>query len=150
MGYGFTYKCKCGHEYSVSSGIGYMYPLTCKEELEKIENGEYGEDWKQAAIDCGPNLKIGIENKVFMCSDCNTWEELSEITLYKPINNISKDNAQYFMSGDEGYKAYKRTVYNCPQCGKKMKTLSEEDLNVLPCPICGEFNERETDLIMWD
>ncbi len=36
MGYGFTYKCKCGHEYSVSSGIGYLYPLTIILEKKEI------------------------------------------------------------------------------------------------------------------
>ena len=48
MGYGYTYKCKkCGHEYSVSSGIGMLYPNICEEELEKIKAGKYGEEWPE-------------------------------------------------------------------------------------------------------
>ena len=150
MGYGVTQKCKCGHEYSVSSGIGYLYPLVCEEKLEKIKNGGFGEDWKQAVIECGPNLKIGVEDKVYMCSDCNTWEELTETTLYKSQDDLNQENTLYYMPGDEGYIAYKRTTHNCPKCGKTMKVLDEKDLSNLPCPKCGEINGRETDMIMWD
>ena len=152
MGYGYTYKCKkCGHEYSVSSGIGFMYPDICQEQLEKIKSGEYGDDWKQAVSECGPDLKIAVIDKVYMCSDCNIWDEKTEITLYKPKDeSTGKEEAFYYMPGDEGYSAYKKTVQNCSKCGKNMKTLNEKKLLFLPCPKCGELNEQETDVIMWD
>jgi DNA-directed RNA polymerase subunit RPC12/RpoP len=45
MGMGYEYKCsKCGKEYYVSLGVGFLQPNICKEELKKIKNGEYGED----------------------------------------------------------------------------------------------------------
>ena len=153
MGYGYTYKCKkCGHEYSVSSGIGMLYPNICEEELEKIKAGKYGEEWKQASIDCGPNLKIGVIDKTYMCYDCNLWEEQTDITLYKPEEDrdAKRKDAFYYMPEDKGYSAYKKTVHDCPKCGKKMKELKEKNLTFLPCPECGQLNEQEADLIMWD
>ena len=126
MGYGYTYKCKkCGHEYSVSSGIGMLYPNICEEELKNIKSGKYGEDWKQASIDCGPDLKIDVIDKTYMCYDCNSWKKQTDITLYKPKEDCAPKykDVIYYMPGDKGYSAYKKTVHNCPKCGKKMKEL---------------------------
>ena len=164
MGQGYDYKCKkCKHEYSVYPGIGMRYPNAFRELLQKIEDGGYGEEWKQLLKDT-PYAAANAERIVYICKKCGQWEIGQDITLYAPNNPKTIPGKQYgtktvkdwgyvpYVMGwelKEEYHVLKRHYHKCNKCGQRMHKASEEEMQHLTCPKCGTENEVEG-LIMWD
>ena len=164
MGQGYGFKCKkCGCKYSVSFGIGMMYPKVYRDKISEIEKGTYGAEWKEL-LDKTPYAAINGNEFVYLCDSCNRWETETDVTLYAPNDPESIPKKRYGIKTVEewGYVPYvtewdlkedyhvlKRKYHICENCGRRMHKASEKELRNLPCPKCGVLNEV-ADYIHWD
>lgn len=164
MGMGYCYKCKkCNHEYSVHPGIGMTFPTVYREILADISEGKYGSEL-QKVYQNTPYAAVNGEGVVYICSECGTWEVSTDVSLYAPDDKGHLLKKQYgdktveewghvpyvtpWELGQE-YHIVKRHYHKCGKCGKRMHKASDEELNNLPCPVCGSANQAE-DTLMWD
>ena len=152
MGYGYEFECRnCQHKYSISLGSGFLYPEEYRKEIKKISAGNYGAEWKQA-FEKNPYTAINAESVLYICSSCNAWECVTDITLYIPNNPASiayeyeKKNRRpdrFVSSWDlkDRYHVLKRHYHKCKKCGKRMHKASKGEEQSLCCPKCGTANE---------
>ena len=163
MGEGHEIKCKnCGNEYAVTTGIGIAFPIVYEETVERIRDGEYGEELKDLFLS-KPYLAVNCENDLFVC-DCGHWVTEENLDIYEPIEEELKRKREsagaihgYVMWEDlkEDYKLIRHHVHVCPECGKEMKRIKRPDYYVrtygLKCPECGTKNKAGYETrILWD
>ena len=131
MGFGSNFLCKkCGETYSYQIGIGFLYYEVKERLLEEIKDGKYGDEYKKA-LDENPKADIDGHRIIFKCPQCSYWEDNYDLTL--TVNG----------------KTIKRYNYTCPKCNIAMEVFNRNNYKTLPCPICGEKNDRSMDY-MWD
>ena len=107
---------------------------------------------------------VDAETKVFCCGSCGAWETGKDLTLWAPDDPAAISRKRYgektaeewgcvpYVSRrtlEEEYPVVKRRYRKCPRCGHRMHRASEEELQRLPCPDCGEPNAPQGE-ILWD
>lgn len=163
MGQGYGFKCKkCNHEYSVSTGVGFIYPSIYEDTIKAAQAGKYGEEWRQL-IDSKRYMDIDASEQVFVC-ECGNWKNEMDLSVYEPKNesrikklkfgelDVSEMNhLPYVMKYDRDrlFKLVKEYPHMCDKCGKQMKLVDEDSIDRLACPKCGEVNETR-DFICFD
>ena len=164
MGHGTDYRCgKCGREYGVRTGTGFLFPKEYRETMKAIADGVYGAELK-AICEKTPYAAVDAETKVFCCGSCGAWETGKDLTLWAPDDPAAISRKRYgektaeewgcvpYVSRrtlEEEYHVVKRRYRKCPRCGHRMHRASEEELQRLPCPDCGEPNAPQGE-ILWD
>ena len=165
MGEGHFIKCKnCGTKYGVITGIGMMFPSVYGETVEKIRNGDYGEELNELLL-TRPYLAVDCELDLYVC-DCGHWETEENLDVYEPIDeemrkerekNLSEDYRDYVIREDlkEDYRLVRHHTHICSKCGKEMKKIKRPEYYArkfgLKCPVCGEKNTAEYEnMILWD
>lgn len=149
MGYGEMFKCsKCGNEYDVCLGIGFLHPDVCREELKKIKKGKYGEDWKKLALSEEYTV-VDTENFVYICGKCGHWVNENAVSLYAPKDAAKLKKKKYgiktveewgevpYIMDPKDFRLLKRKVHKCSKCGELMHKATPEEIDNLPCPKCG-------------
>lgn len=136
MGLGIKFHCQtCNMRFQVMLGIGYL-PFILNEEITKeIQNGDYGEEWKNLLASDKSHF-IEAETAVYRCS-CGSWKNEDDIILYRINPETNRRNI------------VKKYIHHCTRCGKKMKKMREEEILSLPCPICHTDVSVEN-TICWD
>ena len=166
MGTGYLFKCKnCKKRYSVQLGIGMMFPEVCRETLDDMENGEYGEELQKLCKET-PYAAVNVEREMFMCDKCGNWKVSENLSLYAPNDPEQIRAKQYgIKTVDEwGYVPYvtsldleqdyhllKEYRHICSKCGSVMKKIDDDNIpGILPCPYCGTDNGMEPSIMLWD
>ena len=169
MGYGITVHCKC-RDKDLMLGVGLGYPMVYAETMDDIRSGKYGEEMK-GLVNSGEYIAVDAEYYMYFCEGCGAVESFQALNLYEPkdaekvgkrvTNRWSAGDAKntmtveemgglpYFNSNDEDYKLLKEYKHVCPECGKVMKKIDEEELAKKTCPKCGEKYEA-FESILWD
>ena len=166
MGRGFEFKCcDCGKEYHINLGAGFMYPRVYEEAVEKIEEGEYGPDLKEA-FESVKYAAIDASRVLFKCPDCGNWEVDMDLSIYAP-NDVERVKALRFGEKtvqewggipyamaymlEEDFHLIKEYKRSCRKCGAEMERLNDiKDCSILSCPKCGKENECEPSIVCWD
>ena len=159
MGNGFKYKCsKCGKHYSGIWGIGMMFPQIYQETIAKIEQGEYGENWKRLYFD-NDHVAVDAEEYVYICSSCNAWKIDKGLSLYTANSEGAKksiergcvvinDRLRY---ETEAFKLLKSYIHKCDNCGGRMHKANGKEIRNLPCPHCGGARDKNIEYVInWD
>ena len=165
MGRGFCFTCKkCGHEYHVFSGVGFLFPQVYREELDRVADGEFGPELKEA-YEKTPYAAINAERTVYICGSCRHWVLETDRTLYAPNDPEEIAKREYGEKTAEGwgyvpyvyaselkedYHVIRRHYQYCDRCGRRMHKASTAEARFLPCPECGEINEEDGPDICWD
>ena len=152
MGSGYAYHCtKCGHEYEVHYGIGFLFPEQYEEVMKAVRTGKYGEEWKALAAGV-EYVAVDAEAYVYLCRKCGAWKEEPGLSLFVPKGEAqmaaAKDRERDAKKWNDApyvtpwelradYKLLKRRIHKCDKCGSVMHRMSEEELLKLPCPKCG-------------
>ncbi|MBR0146863.1 MAG: hypothetical protein IJM25_09400 [Eubacterium sp.] len=165
MGDGRSFKCsKCGNSYSARWGIGYLYPVTHSEEIQKIKDGEYGQEWKDL-YHSAEHVEVDTEDHVYLCGKCGCWTVEPGLSLYvpnyadEPLTEQQDVQADEKLQGDDwsfpdnlvGCRVLRERVHKCTACGEVMHVATKEEIQHLRCPECGGDPEDGTgDRILWD
>lgn len=150
MGNGIEFECKkCGNGYSVSVGIGFLYPLDHKKIRDDMKKGKYGEEFKKVLTE-NKNAVVNAENLLFVCPKCSGWSVEPDLSLYEPYSEKSAGE-QFVMPAElaESYRRIKRYVHHCPKCSTPMRKRNVTAKLSLSCPECGEKNPGISS-ILWD
>lgn len=114
----------CGYHLHFSQGVLMRFNQTNIELLEKMKNGEYGEEFQKIANE-NPNAKAYHSNELFRCPECGELEgglvlelrEGYENVLAEMPHNCKKCNTKMEMlDGRCGYSKYDLI---CPSCKQK-------------------------------
>ena len=159
MGRGYQYRCSvCGKDYSVSLGIGMMYPTIYKETVAKIEQGEYGEEWK-TLYSANDHVAVESENYVYVCSSCNSWKVDKGLSLYTAFSAGAKKSVErgcpiingIFRTEEEAFKLLKSYIHKCDKCGSRMHKADREERSNLSRPYCGGPRDKNIEYVIeWD
>jgi len=138
MGRLYSTKCKkCGYEHDFYLGIGMMFPSHMDKIIERIRNGEYGE---QATNELKDIEKMSKEEQF------NFWWRNLENYIYSCPRCMSVYTKPYFH-----LKNFEPT-YRCENCHKANLRINIIKKPVFHrCPECkqiGFFNRKEAGL--WD
>lgn len=148
MGAGYGYFCeKCGKDFFVSWGIGFLYPMVYKKILEDIKSGKYGEEMKAAALS-NSDVAVDAESHLYVCS-CGCWENDYGLSLYVPKEGARIDSpfvSPY--SQQDIFQILYKYDHQCPECGE---TMIEADgkKSGLQCPECKTICVSNS-YIRWD
>ena len=114
---------KCRYHLHFSHGVLMSFNETNKELLEKMKQGEFGDDFKKIANE-HPNAKAYHSSELFRCPECGELEGGRVIELREGWNNTLIE-----------------IPHNCKKCNTKMEVVSERDFygegNFI-CPSCKE------------
>ena len=165
MGKGYCFTCKkCGCEYQVFSGVGFLFPDFYRDEIVKIANGEFGSELEEA-YEKTRWAVINADHVVYVCNSCKHWSLEIDHTLYAPNDpeKIAKKKygektvegwgyVPYVFSSElkEDYHVIRRHYQKCEYCRRRMHKATKEETRFLPCPECGEINEEGGSAIYWD
>lgn len=169
MGYGLNIHCGC-RDKELMLGVGLGYPMVFEETVNDIKFGKYGEEMK-GLINSGKYIAVDAEYYMYFCDGCGMIESAQALDLYEPkdVKKIEKrvmgrwsaaEPAQnktvkelgklpYFNSDDEDFVLLKEYKHTCPECGKVMRRINEEELESKTCPKCGEKYQMFSG-ILWD
>lgn len=155
MGAEWNLLCpKCGTEYSVRLGIGYVFPLEYKETVNEIKAGKYGTDW-QKLFGSVPGAAVNAEAEFYVCAFCGGFSNEKNLSVYSPKGksreaHTDQTGSKYCTLDDlkEGYRLVKSYVHKCPECGKRMHKYRPGDL--LKCPHCKEKSMDIETGALWD
>lgn len=158
MGYGINAGCRCKNR-ELMLGVGMGHSIVYRETMNEIRSGKYGDEMK-GLVDSEKYIAVDVENYIYYCEGCGCIECFRALDLYEPKNTEKvgkriigrwsageeyntktvKDNGglMYFAADDEDYKLMKEYKHVCPECGKVMERVSEEELAKKICPMCGE------------
>lgn len=157
MGMGYNAKCtECGYEFGVLLGCGFTYPSVYSENIEKMKKGELGKEAKEF-FEKYPGGVINSENAVSKCTVCGNYDEVYDLTMYKPKKGLDlPENVDFIMVNEMKGKYIKHMSYphKCSKCGSDSKIYNkfEKDLmnGLLKCPKCsGDMMDDPWD-ILWD
>lgn len=161
MGSGNSYKCKkCGSEYAAFTGIGFLYPQVCRDALERMQNGEYGEEWKKLVLSYKYPV-VDAEDQLYCC-ECGHWEVDERLDLYVPKHEEVVARLHYgektveewgyvpYLDHETRFRLLKKYPHVCPDCGKEMKETDSDENTKLKCPECGTENLPDPGGILWD
>ena len=158
MGSGIEYKCsKCGKEYEVCCGVGFLFPQVYEGLMNDIKSGKYGQGWKKLALS-EDTIAIDAVSYVYVCKKCGFWAVEPGLSLY--VANDSKAVKEYLQSrhwtaGHDGtfvtfselrqdYHILKRRVHKCAKCKGIMHKATEYEEYNLKCPYCGNVPDKNT------
>ncbi len=165
MGQGYEYRCrKCGKGISVLTGVGFLFPITYAELMEKGRAGELGKEIQEFLNDHADGA-LNAEEAAYQCKKCGNVISEPILTMYLPKDPekiktkhkgrwsiaVPAEDMDYVSPGDlkEDYKVYKIYPHYCGKCGSRMRKLTDKELEAgLNCPVCGEA--MESGIIMWD
>lgn len=148
MGQGGAYRCdKCGYQVEAWTGMGFLYPMVCEENIEKAKNGELGEELKKLFEEY-PNGKLDCQEVLKRCENCGEYEVVTDLGFYIPENN---EKANEDIWNLDGYKKIESYKHLCASCGGELMDLESGEGGYvnLVCPQCGETLEL-VDRVLWD
>lgn len=158
MGYGYSYKCRCGNEYYINFGHGFL--IDFEDTSAKAREGIYGAELQQLLND-NDRLFIKDDEKVFICK-CGNWKKEKDLTVYehvyymidpKDLDEIKdeklKEKIIDRVNKPYGERIYKRYAPICAKCKNEMEALSEDEVEILACPKCGRKN-KIAEKFLWD
>ncbi len=154
------YVCEhCKSKYSVETGIVEDFLNTYKSTVASIEEGKYGPEWKNA-FDQIIEVALDHTYEVYVCPQCNCWENGPDLSLYIPKDEASLErirsakmtverwgSVRPVMRNDlrNCYRLFKEKQHLCPHCKTKMVKADLPLQNyVLDCPNCKESNTPQT------
>ena len=162
MGSGYTKTCpKCGFKFHSSTGIGYMFPLTYRETVQKARDGGLGKEL-QSFFKEHTDGAIDAEYVNLCCEKCGHLDCGMDLTMYVPDEKKMAEDKQgrgdvekphedtdYVMRDDleEYYTEFAKYPHTCKKCGGSMRILKEDE--ELVCPEC-KVPLKTADMIMWD
>ena len=119
----------CGYHLHFSHGVLMRFNETNKELLEKMKQGEFGDDFKKIANE-NPNATPYHSNELFCCPECENLQgetviELREdwsIVLAKVPHICEKCNTKMEML-KENLRYYHHELV-CPSCKQKLDRFS--------------------------
>ena len=82
MAYGFECK-KCKYKFSVSMGIGFMFPVVYQKTIKDVKAGEYGELGKMF-FEMYPEGTMDVEETAFRCKDCGKYMSAPRLSMHIP------------------------------------------------------------------
>ena len=154
MGNGIKLECKkCGFDITASLGIGFLYPIVCEKTLQRIKDGEFGDEFKDLANNT-PNAAVHQEESLFVCDKCGDIVVDDVIDLCVPIKGVRcgqkfcscidyPDNITYVMRSDIGdtYKVVCSVEHKCSKCNDSIRVIKQTPkvLKSLKCPKCKEL-----------
>ena len=160
MGTGYKLECKkCGFIKSVSLGIGFCYPQECRQTLEKMKDGEFGEEFRRSANTLR-GAAIHQERALFRCDSCGSLENKPAIDLCTVREGYTEDDhhLSYVMDFDIGreYEIARSVEHQCERCQAPLKEIKLQTIvrkiplsTRIPCPTC-EKKLSITDWYEWD
>lgn len=163
MGRGFRLQCShCKYQLTVYEGIGFRYPLVCKEILRETKRGRYGSDLRDAAR-AHPDAAIHHMRCLLRCNGCGRLELGQVVDVCIPIGEAplcaepfcaadsELTDAPYVMYHEIGekYTVIKGLEHRCGGCKKSMHPVLSREYEHLICPEC-KAGLRITNAIMWD
>ena len=165
MGQGYKFSCnECGFSVSASLGIGFLYPNVCEKILDKMKEGAFGEEIKEAANTI-PGVAVHQKSSVFICDKCRSWRVDDLIDLCVPIKegntkkrrfriaNESPNLVTYVMDCDIGdtFEILHSVELTCNCCNSKMRDVKESGFSLLKlkCPECQKKIDI-TESYFWD
>ena len=169
MGYGINISCKC-QDKELLFGAGLGYPMVYQETVEDIRSGKYGSEMRDL-MNSSKYVAVDAEKYIYYCDECGCVECMTALDLYGPKDTTkvgervvgrwsAAEPAQnktvkelgklpYFNSDDEDFVLLKEYKHICPECGKVMRKVDEEELKEKTCPKCGEKYQMFSG-ILWD
>ena len=139
MGNGYSYKCiKCGNEYTVNTGIGFMFPNDYQRIMKEISKGRYGEK-RKALYRNIPGLAVDAGRHYYECKDCGYWSVEENLDLYEPKKEVGEVHCVMPDDLKRKYKFIDKYDHRCPECNGQMKQRDRK-VNVR-CPSCRTVNE---------
>lgn len=150
MGVGSEFVCKnCGKEFVALGRCGVNYSQYYQQVVEEIKAGKYGKQW-QETLNSRPTVVANVEEYIYICSSCNHWEVSPCLSLYAPRtgrldeSGDMENTVPYALTPN--YHIIRRYYHKCPQCGRRMKRVSE--FSEIPCPRCGTMCQGVP--LLWD
>ena len=163
MGQGTVFCCsRCGHTETALSGIGFRFPEEYRETVEKIQEGKYGEAWKEL-FGSIPGAAVNAERELYVCPDCGAFAAEANLTIYEMKQAVASHpgnprrsvalppTGEEYVLPDElrrDYRLVRTYPHNCPECGKRMHRLRPDDR--MKCPVCKEGEMKPQEGILWD
>lgn len=165
MGAGYIYNCSsCGKHFAVHTGVGYLFPKVYADIIADVQDGGYGENWKNA-FTRAPYMAIDASSAVYICGSCGYWEEAPVLALYSPKDPEQLKSLEYHgktveewgfvpyvLPADlkDKYRFVKNYRHVCPGCNKQMRKAKDEELQQLSCPGCDHAADRDEYTMSWD
>jgi len=95
MGAGIALKCKkCRYSLDASLGIGFLYPSTCEDLLQKMKEGFFGKEIMDAANSI-PGVAVHQRRALFKCEECGSLRVDDIIDLCVPIKQNFKRQGRF-------------------------------------------------------
>lgn len=164
MGIGYGFKCtKCHRKYKVFLGTGMMYPDEYRSVLAKVAKGWYGLQLRRL-YKSSDYAALDASRVIYICERCRKWKKGIDLTLYAPNNPKEIAHTKYGENTVEelGYVPYitdsqlkndyhilKRYNPKCKRCRQRMRKITWNEAETLPCPRCRKYNIAEC-TIYWD
>ena len=143
MGTGFKIKCKkCGYEREFSLGVGFLYPQVYKQTIEEINEGKFGEEYKEL-MQKHPDSEVDISTYIYYCPKYYKYILDQDNSLYKPTDNFYEYDTLY------------QWKHICPKCGKEMIKMNDEEFllnlekEMFHCENCGATLNLEDTTKFW-
>ena len=152
MGNGYTLTCaSCKNQLHVYEGVGMFYPQVCRDILQRMQQGAYGDALQKAALSHS-NAAIHQEECLFQCMTCGRIQhgEVIDFCIPQYASGLP-DHFCFVMKHDigEGYRVIGSVPHPCPVCQSDMQPISADAHTLFPCPRCGG-QLTITDWLKWD
>lgn len=150
MGAGYKVECnKCGYAKTFFLGSGMMFPSVYESVIADIQNGKYGEEWRDYVAST-PGTVVSAEKELYQCAHCNNLVQDYNLSLYVSKDGSAPEHGYWAPWCDhEGYRFIKSFVHRCPRCKARMRKTEIGRFLSIPCPECGSDLLIE-DSILWD
>ncbi|MGN0301781.1 MAG: hypothetical protein ACI4BI_02775 [Anaerotardibacter sp.] len=132
------YVCKdCKLKYSAETGIVDDFLPTYEQTINAIKEGAYGPEWKSAFDEI---IEVAVDHtyEVYVCPQCNRWENTPDLSLYIPRDEASLERIRSakltvdrwgavrpVMRHDlrNCYRLFKERKHLCPTCNINMEKV---------------------------
>ena len=154
--------CRCNNccfERNLNLGIGFSYPQVYNRTVERMKNGELGEEAK-IFIDENPYGAVDCSLIAASCTDCGNIQSVMDLTMYIPkdlgkVKHIRRRKRGIWSIAYPGkkddyvdvnsyenkdlYMEYRKYEHKCDLCGGRLEIIRDFELKSgeLKCPQCG-------------
>ncbi len=165
MGYGHDFHCeKCNLRFSVTGGVGFLFPQLYQEAIEEGKKGSFGTDIRDFLKE-HPEGALDVSSSPYQCRKCGNLTSAPVLSMYLPkdgklVKKREKGRWSVAFEGkgidyvapselEEDYKCFKVHPHYCDRCGSRMRKLTEKEIKAgIKCPSCGEIMQEG--FVLWD
>lgn len=140
MGTKYVFKCsKCNYQIDISLGVGFSFPRTYKEIVEKAKSGDLGDTIKEF-LHTFPEGRIDVEPALYVCQGCGNMEVLPDLSLYLPKGKAPKGKSYVpHRALENEYVLFESYPHKCSNCQSIDSLIPRKEIlssRFIKCPQC--------------